>query len=195
MCTISFGDLSRERIFWEFEKMFEAPYLHYGLFEMGRVGVDRKILGFSLKRKEFFKTARHMVRALKYVDDNMRPYLFLYVLSCDLHLDPVKLCERLGTPNVYRKVLKFQKCVPARMSDRFLGALALRFALKQWIGIYVDNAKSRALKLGIYEDRFDPGIRPAELLEEGYAGKELGKELRRRILAEVRRRFDSKVSS
>ncbi len=195
MCTISFDDLSAERIFWEFEKMFEAPYLHYGLFEMSRVGVDEKILGFSLKRKDFFKTARHMVRALKYVDINMRPYVFLYVLACDLHLNPEKLCERIHTPNIYKKVLKFQKCIPSKISDRFLGALSLRFALKQWIGIYADDVKKRALDLGVYENRFDPGIRPADLLETGYAGKELGEELRRRILAAVRAGFDVKDNS
>ncbi len=194
MCTISFDDLSGERIFWEFEKMFRAPLLHYGLFEMSRVGVDRKILGFSLKRGDFFKTARHMVRALKYVDTEMRPYVFLYVLSCDLHLNPEKLCDRIHTPNIYKKVLKFQKCIPSKISDRFLGALSLRFALKQWIGIYADDVKKRAADLGVYESRFDPGIRPADLLKEGYAGKRLGEELRRRIRAAVRERFGAQES-
>ncbi len=195
MCAISFEDLSAERIFWEFEKMFEAPLLHYGLFEMSRVGIDRKILGFSLNRRDFFKTARHMVRALKFVDTQMRPYVFLYVLSCDLHLNPQKLCERIHTPNIYKKVLKFQKCVPSKISDRFLGALSLRFALRQWIGIYADDLKRRAVELGIYESRFDPGIRPADLLREGYAGKRLGEELRRRIRAAVRERFGVKEGS
>ncbi|BBG65979.1 tRNA nucleotidyltransferase [Hydrogenimonas sp.] len=195
MCTISFDDLSGERIFWEFEKMFNSPNLHYGLFEMSRLGIDEKIFGFSLGRRDFFRTARHMVRAAESADIHMRPYVFLYILACDLHKNPEKLCEKIHTPGIYRKVLRFQKCVPSNVTDRFLGSLALRYALKQWIGIYADELKKRASALGVYDKRFDPGIRPADLLEEGYAGKELGLELRRRTLAVIRGRFSAKAES
>ena len=189
MCRMDLGDLTPERIFWEFEKMFNAPWLHYGLFAMIDLKISEKILGLEIGRREFFRMARHMQKARRLEDASMRPYYFLFVLSTDLHRSALKLCEAIHTPNVYKKILTWQKRVPHRITDRFLGALSLRFPLRQWLGIYADDVKERAVRLGIYDRQFDPGIRPADLLEEGYSGKALGKELRRRILDAVRRRF------
>lgn len=135
------------------------------------------------------KMARHMVKARKLEDGAMRPYYFLFILSSDMHKSGEKLCEAINTPNIYKKILKLQKRVPRRITDRFLGALSLRFPIRQWLGIYADDVFDRSKRLGIYAKQFDPGVRPADLLEEGYAGPALGKELRRRILAAVRMRF------
>ncbi len=193
MCKMDLDDLTPERIFREFEKMFEAPHLHYGLFAMADLGIDKRVLFVAIGPADFRRMARHMVRARKCADPHMRPYLFLYILACDLHLNAGKLCERIHTPNLYKKILGYQKCVPSRMTDRFLGALALRHPLRQWLGIYADSAAERAKRLGIYQERFDPGIRPADLLEEGYTGRALGEELKARIRREVRRRFSKEV--
>jgi len=189
MCRMDLNDLTPERIFWEFEKMFNAPWLHYGLFAMIDLKIAEKILELEIGRDRFFLMARHMQKARRLEDGSMRPYYFLFVLSTDLHRSALKLCERIHTPNVYKKILTWQKRVPHRITDRFLGALSLRFPLRQWLGIYADDVKTRARELGIHDRQFDPGIRPADLLEEGYSGKALGKELRRRVLEAVRRRF------
>ncbi len=189
MCDMALDDLTPERIFWEFEKMFAAPWLHYGLYEMISLGIDRKILGISLSRSDFFVLAHRMVRAVKVVDEAMRPYLFLYLLGCYKRIRFESLCDRIHTPSIYKKVLRFQKCVPAVITDRFLGALALRYALKQWLGIYADKVIERTKRLGIYDRQLDTGIKPADLLAEGYSGKRLGVELRRRILGSLRSCF------
>ncbi|WP_456452711.1 CCA tRNA nucleotidyltransferase [Hydrogenimonas sp.] len=189
MRHMALDDLTPERIFWEFEKMFHAPWLHYGLYAMSALGVGEKILRLTFDRPAFVTMARHMQKARRLEEGTMRPYYFLYVLASDLHKNGVTLCERIHTPNVYRKMLGYQKHVPKRITDRFLGALSLRHPMKQWLGIYADDVFARTKALGIYERPFDPGIRPAQLLEEGYSGKALGRELRRRILAAVRARF------
>ena len=119
----------------------------------------------------------------------MRPYYFLYILSSDLKRSALTMCEAIHTPNIYKKILGYQKRVPHRITDRFLGASALRYPISQWLGIYADGVPERAKALGIYHRRFDPGIRPADLMEEGFEGKALGIELRRRILAAVRQKF------
>ncbi|MCF6200603.1 MAG: hypothetical protein L3J42_00500, partial [Hydrogenimonas sp.] len=156
--------------------------------------IDKKILHISIKREEFLRMALQMAKAVKLVDKEMRPYLFLYILSCFKKIPSQLLCERIHTPNIYKKVLKFQKCVPSRITDRFLAAVALKMAIRQWLGVYADRVKKRSIKLGIYERGFDPGIRPADLLEEGYAGKRLGEELRRRVLETLRKRFSKDIS-
>ncbi len=189
MCQMDLSDLTSERIFWEFEKMFNAQWLHYGLFALDDLRIDAKLLGFTFDRGSFMKMARHMVKARKLEDGAMRPYYFLFILSSDMHKSGEKLCEAINTPNIYKKILKLQKRVPRRITDRFLGALSLRFPIRQWLGIYADDVFDRSKRLGIYAKQFDPGVRPADLLEEGYAGPALGKELRRRILAAVRMRF------
>ena len=189
MCDIPLDDLTPERIFLEFEKMFHAPWLHYGLYAMFSLGIAKKVLGLTIDWPRFFQTARQMMRVRKVEDGAMRPYYFLYILAANLKRSPLPLCEALHTPNLYKKVLAFQKRPPRRITDRFLGALALRYALRQWLGVYADNVVERAKTLGIYHRPFDPGIRPADLLEEGYTGKALGDELRRRKLTAIRRNF------
>jgi tRNA nucleotidyltransferase (CCA-adding enzyme) len=189
MRKMPLDDLTPERIFWEFEKMFNAPWLHYGLYALSALGIGEKILGLTFGYGDFMKMARHMQKARRLEEGTMRPYYFLYILATDLHKNAVKLCEAIHTPNIYKKILGYQKHVPRRITDRFLGALALRHPMKQWLGIYADDVYGRTRRLGIYDRQFDPGIRPAQLLEEGYAGRELGRELRRRILAAVRARF------
>ncbi|WP_457597441.1 CCA tRNA nucleotidyltransferase [Hydrogenimonas sp.] len=189
MRSMALDDLSGERIFWEFEKMFRAPHLHYGLYTMRALEVDRKILGFEIPMRALMPMARRMLRARKLEDAAMRPFYFLFVIASCLHKNGVALSEAIHTPNVYKKVLGFQKHVPRHITDRFLGALALRHPIRQWLGIYADEVARRARKLGIYEKQFDPGVRPADLLEEGYSGKALGEELKRRQLAAVRERF------
>ncbi len=189
MCEVALDDLSKQRIFWEFEKMFNASYLHYGLFALADLRIDQKVLDIRVEYKEFKGMALKMAKASKRVDEHMRPYLFLYILSCSKRVSSEELCEKIGAPNIYKKVLKLQKCPPKKITERFLGALALKMPIKQWLGVYRKNVVPHAKRLGIYEKMFDPGIRPADLLEEGFTGKALGDELRRRTLFEVRKRF------
>jgi tRNA nucleotidyltransferase (CCA-adding enzyme) len=192
MCAMDLSDLTPERIFWEFEKMFHAPWLHYGLFVLDDLHIDAKLLGFTFGRASFIKMARHMIKARQLEDGTMRPYYFLFIISSDLHKSGEKLCEAIHTPNLYKKILRLQKRVPHRITDRFLGALSLRFPIRQWLGIYADDVAKRSRALGIYAKQFDPGIRPVDLLEEGYSGAALGKELRRRILSAVIAQFEVK---
>lgn len=43
MQSIGLDDLSKTRILWEFEKLFNASFLHYGLFYMYVLGVFEKM--------------------------------------------------------------------------------------------------------------------------------------------------------
>ncbi len=194
MCRMNLDDISEERIFWEFEKMFKAPFLHYGLFTMIDLCIAKKILKLEIRREHFFVLAIRMIRARRVENQKMREYYFLYILTCTLHLDKEKTCDKIHTPNIYKKILKSQKCVPKKFTDRFLGALALRFCLRDWLGVYADKAVSRAKKLGIYSHRFDPGVRSEDLIKEGYSGKELGLELRKRVLNKIKKHFSKEKS-
>jgi tRNA nucleotidyltransferase (CCA-adding enzyme) len=192
MRGISLDDLTGERVFWEFEKMFNAEWLHYGLFYMNDLLIGKKIFGIELTFSEFIRLSRHMIRAREVGDIGMRPYYFLYILSTDLHKDIENLCKSIHTPKLYIKILKNQTKVPHKITDRFLGAISLNMPISKWLGVYANNTLIRAKRLGIYYKRFDPGIKPVDLLKEGYSGKELGKELKRRTLEAVRTTFGVK---
>jgi len=192
MREISLDDLTPERIFWEFEKMFNAKWLHYGLFFMNDLLIGKKILGIELNLKDLINLSKDLKRARLYGNPSMRPYYFLYILSNYLHKDVEKLCKTIKTPKNYIKILKANKKIPKRITDRFLGAISLKFPIKKWLGVYANDVTMRAKNLNIYENRFDPKVKSSELIKEGYSGKELGVELRKRALKAVRDHFKTK---
>jgi len=189
MRKIPLDDLTNERIFWEFEKMFNAKWLYYGLFFMNDLLIGKKIFKIELDKKELLKLSRHMLKAREVGDSSMYPYYFLYILSSDLHKSVEKLCKDIHAPKIYIKTLKNQTKTPKKISDRFLGAISLNMPICKWLGVYTNDTIQRAKRLNIYENRFDPKIKPSELLKKGYSGKELGAELRRRNLEAVRKNF------
>jgi len=189
MQAMDLSDLTHERIFWEFEKLFHAPWLHYGLYAIMRLQIDRKILGRTIPKEAFFSIAYELQKARYHGNQALSPYYFLYVLANALHTSELKLCETIHTPNHYKKLYKTQKHIPKQITDRFLGALALRYPIKGWLGNYRSGIRERAQALHIYDKPFDPKVRPADLIKEGYQGKALGKVLRERSLQAIRQNF------
>ena len=190
MARMALDDLSGERIFWEFEKLFWAERPHFGLRAMIELGIDRKIFGFAIEKGRFWPLTLSLVRGVRHFrESSLRPYLFLYLLSTRLHRNAQTLCEAIHAPGRYRKILATQKAIPRRITDRFLGALALDRPIGEWLGAFTKGVASRAGELGIYDKVFDPGIRAGDLLAEGLRGKALGEALRRRRLDAVRQSF------
>ncbi len=188
MRGIGLKDLSRDRIFWEFEKMFLGRSLHYGLFAMTTLGIDQKIFGFSLNKKLFFKTALEMGRGQKSFEKNLYKFYFLYILKNALHKPIEPMLEALGAPKEYRRMLRDQKGVPKHITKRFLAALAIKYPINRWLGHYRPKIKEAAQELGIWEQKFAP-VSPRELLREGLRGARLGEELWQRTLQILRQRF------
>ncbi len=188
MRAISLDDLSFERIFWEFEKMFLGGFLHYGLFALQTLKIDRKIFGFSLGKRLFLRSALELAKNKERFEKELYRYYFLYIIAKNAHKSFELFLDRLHTPNRYYQIFRLQKALPKKRSDRFLAALALRYPLKMWLGNYKEDVKVRAQRFGFWDEKFVP-IKPAELLQEGYSGRELGEELRRRSLKVIKERF------
>jgi len=184
MREIDLDDLSKDRIFWEFEKMFKAPYLHYGLYYLSSLLILKKLFSLELSREIFLKTAFELVKNREKFDKDMYPYYFLYIISKNLNVEFDYMARKMNAPLSYIKLLRKQIPIPEIVDERFLLELALRYPIKEWLGNYADEAISKAKKLGIYEKKFDGGVKGEDLLREGFRGKELGEEmLRRRKLA------------
>ncbi len=185
--------LSKERIFWEFEKMFTAKHLHFGLYYLLSLNVAKKIFHIAPKKCFFFKTAIEMKKAQKNFHDPLRKFYFLYIFAKNLHKNFFYFLEILQTPREYYKIFKNQKALPKRRTDRFLAAMALRLPIKEYLGNYKQDVTIRAKKFGFWNEKFMP-VSAKELMARGYSGKELGETLRRESLKIVKERFACEVT-
>ncbi|MRJ02323.1 MAG: CCA tRNA nucleotidyltransferase [Epsilonproteobacteria bacterium] len=179
-------DLSHERIFWEFEKLFKGEFLHYGLYYLLRLGIDRKI--FALRFRPFLSAAKELIRARRGGVEELSKFYFLYIFANYSHRSYLFFLERLKAPREYHRIFRRQKGVPKIRTPRFLAALSLRFPLKEYLGNYLPDVRERGEALGLWERGFR-AVTPKELLQEGFEGEALGRELRRRNLEAIRNRF------
>jgi len=120
--SIDLSDLSRERIYMEFEKMFKSKYLYYGFYYFIVLGIAKKLLNLEFSKKEFF----HLAKLYK---NNPLESFFLYHLIYYKHLNHEKVISALNLPNRLKREIKIKKC-PKTVTNRFLFALALKYPLK-----------------------------------------------------------------
>ena len=120
--NIDLSDLSRERIYMEFEKMFKSKYLYYGFYYFITLKIAKKLLNLEFSKKEFF----HLAKLYKH---NPIESFFLYHLIYYKHLNHEKVISALNLPNRLKREIKIKKC-PKIVTNRFLFALALKYPLK-----------------------------------------------------------------
>lgn len=188
--SIPLDDLSGERVFRELEKLFTGAFPHYGLFYLEATGAMERLFGLEPDRSRFFKAALELARNRKRFREALLPYYFLYVLGRVFHRSPERFLEGLPFPNRYGRALKRQKGIPRNPTPRFLTALSLQYPLQNWLGHYRKGVEETARAHRCFEGEFPTGVTPADLLEEGYSGKELGEELRRRKLAKIKETYE-----
>jgi len=189
MCGIDLGDLSKERVFWEFEKMFNSKFLHYGLYYMLKLEIAKKIFGIEVDRSLFLKTALELQKNRLKFEKEFYPYYFLYIVSKNFGLKYDFLATILKAPNSYKKFLSKQADLPQRITDRFLLKLSLRYPLREWLGNYANGVKKRAKELGVYDKCYDGGIFAKDIISDGYEGSQIGKELERRRIKKIEEEF------
>ncbi len=183
MQNINLNDLSSERVFFEFEKMFSSKYLYYGFYYFFKLKIAKKLLNLEIDFKTFLKTAKELKKYQKNFNHQNYKYYFLYILSKNLYINYPKIASILKFPNSYIKILSIQKSIPKKFNDKFLLALSLKYPLKNWLGNYkfIDKIKS----LNIYENSFETNITSAEVLKDGFKNKEIAKEIKRRKLLKI----------
>ncbi|BAF69842.1 CCA tRNA nucleotidyltransferase [Nitratiruptor sp. SB155-2] len=188
MQGIALDDLSHERIFWEFEKMFQAHFLHFGLYALITLHIDRKLFNVHISRMKFFEIALELMRNRASFQKHLYKFEFLYILAMKLHKKATFFLEILQTPKEYFKAFKKQKAIPRYRSDRFVVGLATNYPIKNWLGNYKQDVTIRAKNFGVWEEKFQP-VHAKELMQEGFDGPALGQELRKRTLQIIRQRF------
>jgi len=193
MKKIDLNDLSKERIFWEFEKMFKGKFLHYGLYYLLALKIWQKIFKISVNKAFFYKSAFELVKNRDFFEKDIYKFYFLFIISKNLHKNYNYFLDILQTPNEYYKIFRKQKFIPKNRTDRFLVALSMLYPINRWLGNYKKDVKKRAKKFDIWEKSFDGGVFAKDLLKEGFSGKELGEELRRRRLKKIKELYKGRI--
>ncbi|GHS89497.1 multifunctional CCA protein [Campylobacterota bacterium] len=169
---IAIDDLSKERIWLEFEKIAAAKDRLKGLWYIIALSISRRLFGEERSSLRLFRLVR-------------RSPLF-YAMGVFWHKKRAVL-EQINAPKNLRREIESDPSPPKKVSDRFLAAIALKKPLKEWAGAKFLNIEKRAKELGFYDEKFDPQVKSADLMREGFSGKELGEQMRKRILDKVRK--------
>ena len=180
MQGIALDDLSKERIFWEFEKLFNAKNLHIGAYYLFRLGIFEKLFGFGVKCRDFISISKEFLRYRERFSKKYYRFYFLYVVAKLLKRDILLFLEVIGAPKVYEKFYKTQPMPYKEISDRFILEVALRMPIKDWLESYKPEIVERAKRLGVYDKRLETGINAALVMKDGFEGAKISKEIKRR---------------
>lgn len=182
---IPLSDLSKERIFLEFRKMFLSKNLIFGLYYAIRLDILNKLFEICINFKEFLTLSKNIKKEMIFVDKSKKEYFFLYNLYNVLLVDLESMLEKLQAPKIYQKELLHQKRRPKQTSKKFLIALSLHFPIKYWLGIN-KKIKIESQKLGIYENYFKHDIKIENIIKDGFVKNQISLEYKRQIYKKIR---------
>ncbi|GAB6073892.1 tRNA nucleotidyltransferase/poly(A) polymerase family protein [Nautilia lithotrophica] len=146
--TLDLNELSRERIFMEFEKMFKSKYLYFGFYYFIVLDIAKKLLNINFTKKEFF----HLAKIYKY---NPIESYFLYHLRYYKNIPAQKIINTLNLPNNLKKEIKIKK-LPKIITNRFLYGLALKYPLKTFSILNGYCCEKWIKKENLWEKKYKP---------------------------------------
>ncbi len=176
---ICLKDLSGNRVFGEFEKLFNAKYLHYGLYALESMKISKKLWGESLDKKSFFKIAYEMAHYRGQEPKDIYPYTFLTIYLQYSSSSATKILQAINAPRSFWRKLETLPKIPKNIQPSFVASLAKKEGVKYSSLVCYPKVATLAKELDIWDKPLDIGISANELLKEGFRGKELGVELER----------------
>lgn len=182
MAALKLEELSQTRISWEMEKLFVAPFYAHGVLYMYRLGLFASVLGCTPSKTAVLRFARTLLRHKPYVLDHLRPYYWLFHGCYILGLKPKEVIAKLALPTHYGRMLLHVPYKEGPMSDYALVEVAFERPLRQWVGVCYKGRVQRAKELGVYEQPFRGPVSADALQQEGFFGKALGEELKKRTV-------------
>lgn len=185
MKNLSLKNLSQTRIFWELEKFFNAPFVELGVLLGYKINLWNRLFSVQVSFDDIFSIATEIKTMNQCAPNHLKKYTFLYVFVSRLNLDMKKTLQKLNAPKNYHKILLNSPYIKAPISDKMLLKLAIDMPLKNWVGICQQKLVKRAKSLNIYEEKFNANITSKEVIKDGFTGKDIGKEIRRRKLEKI----------
>ncbi len=185
MDTISLEDLSKTRIFWEFEKMFGAKNLHFGLYYMFVLHIFEKIFEIKSEERLFCKSAMELKKGCAAFENELYPYYFLYIVANITGWNIDKILKKIEAPKSYERAFKNQPFYDRDISDKELKIIAIDTPICRWLGNYKRGIKQRAKEMDIWHEVFDGEVSVSDVIADGFIKEEIKKELRRRKLKAI----------
>jgi tRNA nucleotidyltransferase (CCA-adding enzyme) len=139
---IDLSDLSSDRIYKEFEKMFYSNYLYYGFYYFIKLEIAKKIFNLKINSTLFCKLS-------KIYKTNPHPSYFLYHLKNYKKFDFDFFPKHIKRPALMKKK-------PKKITNRFLMALSLKYPLKTWSILNNNCCKEWLIKNNLYEKKYKP---------------------------------------
>ena len=190
MRSIDLSDLTRPRILWEFEKLFRAPCLHYGLFYMYELHLFEKCFTCNVENR-FFEIARELLRYKQNFEEALRPYYFVYIVANRLKQEPLRWLKQLEAPNHYLQTFKHQPFFEGEINDEMLLHVSLEMPIKLWLGHYRQGMKARAQMLGIWDEIFTGNVSVQEVIADGFEKEAIRHELKRRRIEKIKQQCEA----
>ena len=177
---ILLDDLSGNRIFVEFEKLFNAKYLHYGLYALESMGISKKLWGERLSKDSFLKIAYEMAHYNRTQNSSeIYPYIFLTIYLQHTTTPASKILQAINAPKLFWRKLEYLPKLPKDIKPSFVASLAKKEGVQYSPLACYPKVATLAKELDIWDKPLYIGITPKELLEQGFRAKELGRELER----------------
>jgi tRNA nucleotidyltransferase (CCA-adding enzyme) len=185
---VALYDISKARIFTEFEKLFAAKYQIYGLYYFFKLGVAQKLFGIHADFGKFLKMARELKKTYDFFE-KPRQETFLYQLFSIFKINKNSFLDKIAAPNAYYKTFALQKRAPKNISDRFLIALSLKMPISLWLGAYKSGVKANAKRLGVWHEGYKPDITHQKMIATGFKNGEISKNYTLGLSKEIREKF------
>ena len=176
---IKLDDLPKERIFKEFEKMFNANCLDHGLYYLFALGIAKQLWGEEISKENFIRLGILLQKSQKHFTKKLRPYYFLFICRYYFKTDMNEILEKIGAPNRYCKKVA-NAPLPEEVTSAFVAYASLKEPIVEYVGNWHPEVIRLAKSLNVWDRPFEIGVTPTQLLEEGFSGKALGEELERR---------------
>jgi tRNA nucleotidyltransferase (CCA-adding enzyme) len=191
MRGLDLNEISQTRITWELQKLFLGDFYAHGIFAMCQLDLFEKLLHVKVSPSQARVFSKRLLRYKSNLPQSLKPYFWLFFFLDLTKMDSKALLAHLGLGRAYERMLVNVPFGNPKMSDYELMEIAIDRPLKSWVGICYPNIKKRAIDLGIYEKVFDGGVDVQSVIMDGFCGKNIGKELRRRILHVAKEKTNS----
>lgn len=183
MKSISLKDLSKTRVFWELEKFFNAEFLLRGVKYFYELDLYEKIFSLHVNFEQQKKIEQEIQNATFL--EHLRAYYFVYIVSSVLQIEPKEMLRSIEVPNNYLRLFKYQPFSKVNVSDKELFVIAMKIALKEWLGTYKGNLVKRAKELKIFDEVYSGGVDIQDVIKDGFEKENIKKEYERRVLATI----------
>ncbi len=181
MQNIDISDLSKERIFWEFEKLFESKNLHIGFYYLVKLKLFEKLFGFKINCTDFFKISKEFLKYQKSFEYKIYKFYFLYIISKLTKKDINTFLDAIGASGEFYKFYKIQKNFKKEnIKDRDILEVSLKMPLSLWLENYHNFIKRKALKYQVYDKKLKTDVKSLEVIQDGFSGKEISTEIKNR---------------